>query len=278
MYIALGIVLVLVGALIVYFNISYSPTKREFSKASKQFTQQSTGTEGVFAEEDILHLPKPVKNYFHYCGYIGTPKMLFMTTHYEDVDFMMSKNGPEISIDYTTYNMVKKPDRIAYISSRMNGIPFQGFDSYLNGTGGMKGVIGKAITIFNQKGLAMDKACLVTSLSESLLMPNAALQEYIQWEEIDDTHAKAIIKYYDITASGIFTFSEDGEMLSFTTEDRAVTNPDGTMEYVKWSVVCGNYNEENGIKHPTMFQAVWNYDDGDFVYFDGNNIKIEYDK
>lgn len=32
----------------------------------------------------------------------------------------------------------------------------------------------------------------------------------------------------------------------------------------------------NGVKYPTKFQAVWNYPDGDFVYFDGSISEISY--
>ena len=33
----------------------------------------------------------------------------------------------------------------------------------------------------------------------------------------------------------------------------------------------------DGINHPTSFQAVWNYQDGDFVYFDGTISDITYE-
>ncbi len=52
---------------------------------------------------------------------------------------------------------------MALIDSSIFGIPFEGYDSYQNGTGGMKGVIAKAITLFDQTGTDMDKACLATN-------------------------------------------------------------------------------------------------------------------
>ncbi len=59
--------------------------------------------------------------------------------------------------------------------------------------------------------------------------------------------------------------------------DRAVTNSDGTMEYIPWSAICGEYKYlDTGIKHPTKFQAVWNYPDSDFSYFDGFISEISY--
>ena len=66
-------------------------------------------------------------------------------------------------------------------------------------------------------------------------------------------------------------------MISFTTNDRAAANTDGTVEYIPWSALCGDYTvAKNGIKYPTKFQAVWNYSDGDFTYFDGTIDKISY--
>ena len=162
--------------------------------------------------------------------------------------------------------------------SSMFGIPFEGYDSYQNGKGGMKGVIGKLITIFNETGPEMDKACLVTFLAESLFIPSVLLEEYITMEAIDDYHVKANIAYEGHEASGIFQFNKNYEMVCFKTDDRAIVNTDGTIEYVPWSSICGDYKQyENGLNLPTKFQAVWNYSNGDFVYFDGmiNNISYE---
>jgi hypothetical protein len=52
---------------------------------------------------------------------------------------------------------------------------------------------------------------------------------------------------------------------------------DGTSEKIKWSAVCSEYTETNGIKRPTVLKAVWHYDDGDLVYFDGKDVVIEFD-
>ena len=49
------------------------------------------------------------------------------------------------------------------------------------------------------------------------------------------------------------------------------------MEYVTWSALCSDYQTmESGIKYPTKFQAVWNYTDGDFIYFDGVISNVSY--
>jgi hypothetical protein len=202
--------------------------------------------------------------------------MSYLKITFSDVKFLMGKDKPSLNINYTQYNYMNIPNRIAYIDSSMYGIPFEGLDSYVNGTGSMKGVIAKNFTLFNQKGAAMNRASLVTYLAESLLIPNVVLQDFITWEEIDNLHAKATISSYGITSSGIFTFDENGGMSVFTTDDREYTVGDGKSQKVKWSVIVGNYKEANGLKMPTVLQAVWHFDDGDLIYFDGNNFTIEY--
>lgn len=230
----------------------------------------------MFVTEEFEHLPLPIQRYVKNCGYIGTPKMSSIKTEFFDVHFMQSRKGPAIKIDYTVYNYVKEPCRIALIDSSMFGVPFEGYDYYTDGIGGMKGVIGKFITIFHQKGTHMDKASLVTFLAESFFAPTIFLQGYIAFEEINDYEVKASITHNNVTAGGIFRFNEKYEMTSFTTTDRGNIANDGTITYIPWTAVCKDYQKNKaGIMTPTSFQAVWNYDDGDGVYFDGVISSIE---
>ena len=279
MFAAIGVLLILVGMLTIWFNISYSPVKKQFQNdvaALLNENQLSVDNE-VFTEKDFSHLTIAIQKYIENCGYIGTPKMSYLKMEYHNVDFSQGRNGSTLKIDYTQYNFVKEPCRMARIDSSMFGIPFEGYDYYRNGTGGMKGVIAKTITLFDQTGTDMNKACLVTFLAESLFAPTILLQDYIIFEELSDFKVRATITYGGQTVSGIFTFNEQYEMISFTTNDRAVAGTDGSMEYVPWSALCNDYQfSENGIKYPTKFQAVWNYADGDFVYFDGIISELSY--
>ncbi len=279
MLIAVGILFILIGTLMIWFNISYSPVKKQFENDISLLIKnnQTFAADEEFEETDFSHLPTAIQKYIANCGYIGKPKMSYMKMEYQNVDFSQGRSGPTLKIDYTQYNFVVEPCRMALIDSSMFGIPFEGYDYYQNGTGGMKGVIAKAITLFDQTGPDMDKACLATFLAESLFVPAVLLQDYITFEEIGDFEVRATISYKGQTASGIFTFNEQYEMISFTTNDRAVTNTDDTMEYIPWSALCGDYTvKENGIKYPAKFQAVWNYPDGDFTYFDGTVSEVSY--
>jgi hypothetical protein len=276
MYFILGTVVLIVAIIAAFFALPFSKTRTEFTKVTQGLISNAKLQNSVFAEEDIAGLPEPVQKYFRHCGYIGTPKMSSMKIEYPNVAFRMGKDKSALKIKYTQYNFVDEPVRIAYIDSSKYGIPFEGLDAFVGGKGEMKGVLAKLFTLFDQTGETMDRASLVTVLSESLLIPNVALQEYIVWEDIDDLHAKATIFHYGISASGIFTFSVNGEMLAFTTNDRSAVSTDGSNEKVKWSVRLSDYVQSNGIRVPTDFKAIWNYSDGDLVYFDGKG-SVEFD-
>jgi len=279
MFVVIGAIMIIAGMVMVWFNIPYSQTRTAFEKDTERLIASNRlHTEGeAFSEDDFAHLPAPLQKYLKNCGYIGTPQMSYMKIEFRDVDFAQGQNGPNLTIDYTQYNFVREPSRMAFIDSSLFGIPFEGYDYYENGTGGMRGVIAKAITLFDQTGADMDKACLATFLAESIFAPSILTQDYISFEEISDYEVKATISFGGQTASGNFTFNEQYEMTAFVTNDRAISNPDGTMEYIPWSALCSDYKlSEYGIMQPTKMQAVWNYDEGDFLYFDGEISRLSY--
>jgi hypothetical protein len=277
MWVAIGSVLVVLGLILIYFHIPYSPTRSEFKALQQVWSGDHTaGGAALFTEADLTGLPVPVQRYFRHTGFIGKPKMIYMHGRFAEVTFSMGKDKPNMDIGYSQYNRVKEPDRFALIEASKMGIPFQGLDRLVEGKGSMKGIIAKAFPLFDQKGREMDQACLVTALSESLIVPAAALQDYIRWEGVDDLQARATITYKGITASGLFTFDDDGKMLSFTTNDRSVTEDDGSFTPLPWTALMGDYRERNGLLLPTSLKAVWHYPDGDRVYFDSRNATFDY--
>lgn len=270
--------LMIVAGLLVWFRVSYSPLKNIFQERVEQEKQKTTAVNGVFSSEDFSQFPEVIQRYMTHCGYVGTPKMSHMRMDYGKVNFKMNRSSQAMRVEYVQYNFASYPSRLALIDASIFGIPFEGMDYYYEGHGGMKGALAKLIPLFDQQGEEMNRSCLVTYLTECLFMPMALMENDITFEAIDDQTVKASITYGGETVSGIFVFNEHDEMIAFTTNDRSVTNEDGSLEQIPWTARCGNYREtEDGLKQPTTFQAVWHYSDGDFVYFDGVIDKIVYD-
>ena len=272
MLVVIGVIVTIVGLLMIWFNISYSPLKEQFNRDIGRLTEHNRLDNGseVFTEKDFEHLPAALRRYVENSGYIGKRKMSYLKMEYKDVDFRTGRNGAKLKMDYTQYNFVKEPCRMAFDDASMFGVPFQGYDYYEDGKGGMKGVIGKLITLFNETGEEMDRACLVTFLAESLFVPSVLTQDYVDFEQINEYEVKGSITYKGQTVSGVFRFSGDYEMESFTTTDRK-------DDKTPWTAKCSDYKlSEDGVKLPTRFSAIWNYEDGDFVYFDGAISSIGY--
>lgn len=283
-------ILIIIAAIIwllaIWFNIPYSPVKTQFQNDIEARLQNvvaltnvnadsSVAPAGTLNSADIANLPPLIQKYLETCGYIDSERRTHLTMEYKDVDFGMGVNKPRLKIDYTHVDFADSPDRLAFINSKMFGIPFQGYDYYMNGKGGMKGVLAKLITLFDQTGPAMDKASLITYLAEALFLPETLLKDFITFKQIDEHSVEATITNKGVTATGIFHFNDAYEMTSFTTNDRGQIAPDGSIEYTPWEAQCENYKEySDGIKRPTVFRAVWKNKNGDFVYFDGKISKV----
>ncbi len=268
-------VIVAVTAVAVYLTVPYSPLKARFDRDVKARIESSDRATGILTESDTQSLPVPVRKYLKTGGYIGRPKNAYMKIVFRSANFELSPDKPKLRIRYSQTNFVRKPDRIALIDARMYGVPFQGYDSYLDGRGGMQGILAKSIPLFDETGADMDQACLVTALSESLLIPDAALQPYIVWTEIDATHAEASIAYEGAEASGVFAFGENGDLLSFSTEDRTYAAMNGERQRMKWTALFSDYRTKSGIRQPSRLRAVWHAPEGDRVYFDSDDFEIE---
>ena len=278
--IALIVVAAIILLLAVWFNIPYSPVKAQFITDVEARAQKVTAVASEkYTADDFKDLPPTIQKYLELNGYIGAKRYAVLSMEYRNVDFGLGVNKPRLKIDYTHTDFSDSPDRLAFIDSKMFGVPFQGYDYYTDGKGGMKGVLAKLFTLFDQTGPEMDKACLITYLAEAFFLPEAFLKDFITFKQIDEHTAEATITNKGVTASGVFHFNDSYEMTSFTTNDRGQIAPDGTIEYTPWEAQCENYKEySDGIRRPTVFRAVWKNKAGDFIYFDGNISEVNGEK
>ena len=254
---------------IIYLIIPYSPVKKEYDNIVNKLSQSNKLPQNIITEEDLKELPEVLKKYFINNGYVGIESASIIKFDFKGVKFSMGINKPNVSIDYTVHDFVNNPIRVAYIDSRMFGIPFQGIDICKDGEASMKGVIAKHITLFNTKFDIIDSAYLV----ECMMHPSLALQDNITYKQIDDYSVEATIRKNKRETTGTFYFNEKYEMTHFVDEKRLSSE---TNTYEKWSAIVGNYKVIDGINRPTKLQTIWNYSEGDLIYFDSDNMKVDY--
>lgn len=258
-------------------KISKSLKNLYLSEIKTDIANISDYQKDIIIEKDILTLPKPVQKYFRYCGYIGKAKIVNAKTEWKEIDFKTALNKRWMQLSCFQYNSVSEPTRIVYLQNKILGIfPFEARDKYQDGKGNMLIKLLNLFTIADAKGIEMDKSGLVTVLSEMSIVPTYALQDYIKWETVDNNNARAILTYNNIKVSGVFNFSDKGEMNSFYTEDRYLAENDGTYKNIPWSIVIDNYVEKDGMKFPNKINVRWHLENGDFEYFRGKISNIKY--
>ena len=279
--ILLLIIFILIALVILWFSISYSPFRNQFKKdlnkqiqLSESLLRESSKT--VYTREDFESLPPLLRAYIEECGYIGSPRKSILQMEYKKVDFSLGQNRPKLRIDYSQVDFANAPVRLAFIDSKMFGVPFQGYDYFVNGKGGMKGVLAKSFQLFDQTGEQMDKAALVTYLAEIIFLPEALLQNFVSFNQLDSHRVEACIEYKGLKACGIYHFNDAHEMIYFSTDERGQTSSDGNIKNIPWEAQCREYKlYSDGIKRPTVFRAVWKYPDHDFIYFDGKISSVD---
>lgn len=275
----LGILIVLIMVVIVYEIVPYSPTKMEYreylAKCDEAYRAPGgmKSPRGAISIQNYKDLPQLLKNFYMQNGYDGIQKADKLVYDFRNVKFKMAIDKPAMKLDCQIVNYAKRPTRLGLMQASFHGVPFQGVDSYIEGKGRMKGLLGKMIPVFNVTGPDMDAGGLVTYLAESILHPSLALQERIQYEELDNQRVKALIRDGDLEVEGVIHFDEEGLVSKFT----ALRYCAETGIYENWVAEMSEYQWSKGINKPTRFRGIWKTGEVDFIYFDSDQMTISYE-
>jgi len=271
----LGAILLLVSILVIYFNVPYSRLKTNFKDYLVE-SEENINENKKAAKYTLEDLPQSMQNFYSYTKLVNKVSSNHVSFNFKDADFVNIEMNKTLKIDYSEHIFGYVPARFAFIDSSLYGIPFQGLDSFINGEGGMKGVVAKNITLFNQRGEEMNKAALVTWLAEIIFMPSQLLSGDVDIKEIDKNTVGVSITYDNIKASGIYKFLDSGELVEFTTDDRALIYNDGRLEHRKWSALYEDYKNNVDLLLPNRLKSKWHFDNEDIIYFDGTDIKYTF--
>lgn len=271
----LGAILLLVSILVIYFNVPYSRLKTNFKDYLVE-SEENINENKKAAKYTLEDLPQSMQKFYSYTKLVNKVSSNHVSFNFKDADFVNIEMNKTLKIDYSEHIFGYVPARFAFIDSSLYGIPFQGLDSFINGEGGMKGVVAKNITLFNQRGEEMNKAALVTWLAEIIFMPSQLLSGDVDIKEIDKNTVGVSITYDNIKASGIYKFLDSGELVEFTTDDRALTYNDGRLEHRKWSALYEDYRSNGDLLLPNRLKSKWHFDNEDIIYFDGTDIEYTF--
>lgn len=230
--------------------------------------------DGAVSEAELAGLPPIVQKWLRRAGVVGKPQATSVRLKQQGV-IRTAKEQPWLPFTAVQYYTVAKPGFIW--SAKVKAAPLiylVGRDRYFNGAGHMLIKLLALKTVADGKGPEINQGALLRFLSEIMWFPSAALADCITWEPVDAHSARATMTYQGVTASGVFTFSEEGDPVKFTA--RRYASLSGGYSLETWSGVVLAYREFGGVRIPNKVDVMWNLATGDFSYWRGEITDIEY--
>lgn len=277
----LGIILIVVGSILVYWAVPFSPEKLQFDKIISTKMAETPNADSVYTKEDIEKLPEALQRYFNYINCVGKPKHNAVRVMFQDVYFNFDSKERIMSINYEDWLFADVPFRMAFITASMFGVPFNGTDYLLENEGGMKGIIGKVIKIFDIHNERMYVAGLLTWLGEGTCNPAILLSDYIEYKQIDESHVEATVSYNGLKGTGTFTIDKQGRITKFESMEREVAEIDGSMIPINWYCEYMDYIPSvahDEILMPSNVSISKGFPDRDVVYFKSDDFELTFYK
>lgn len=267
-------ILVLFAVLFSYSEASFSAffeneRKTILSSASTQHTNTLT-------EVDIESLPSPVKKWLINSGAVGKNK----TYNGKITQKALMKLKPAQKNWYTAtalqYTVTDQPAFIWKVQVKANPLMwFLGRDKFQGGRGSMMIKMNSVLRIVDEKGAKIDEGSLQRFLGEMVWFPSLAISPYISWKPIDRNSAEASMSFNGTKGRGRFFFNDKGEFVKFSALRFQGNEPNAGRK--EWILNVNGYKTFEGIKVPSMLNATWKLDDGDWTWLEMEIIDIDYD-
>jgi hypothetical protein len=236
------------------------------SKVKDEFIKQPLGSEEILTENDIEHLPLPVRKYIEYSGAIGKSKPQNVHIRFEAK--MVSKPGAT-PMDATSdqYNFFGSFTRLFLMKASKMFIPFRAFHAYNEQKATFVVRVASLFNVVDVKGEDLTTAETVTLLNDMcIFVPGNLYDKRLTCKEIDSLSCAVTIENGKYKVSAILYFNEKGELINFVSDDRSALQDDGTLKKARWSTPVSDYKEIDGRRIPTYGETIWHYPEGDFTY------------
>lgn len=226
-------------------------------------------------EKDIFHLPKIVQKWMKNSGAIGKPNIT--SVRLKQKGKMKTKpKGKWMPFMAKQYFNVETPTFIWTTKVENNPLLYMiGRDKLVDSKGEMLIKLNALIPVVNTgSNDKINQGVMVRFLAETCWFPSASLNDYIKWELMDDTSAKAVLTINNKSVSGIFRFNTKGNIISFETHRYFGGRKDAKLE--KWVIDMIDYKTFNGIKIPNKCEVIWQLKEADFNWLNLEITDLEY--
>ena len=253
---------------VVVFSAAAMCFDRKVQREVDSIRHQAMKNDRMISEEMVSKLPKNVQRWMRESNVVGR-KTRNVIRVLQKGSMRTKPESKWMPFEAIQYFSIEPP---AFLwSANIKPAPLftiAGRDKYQDGEGNMLIKPLYLFTAADSRGKEINQGTLLRYMAEMAWFPQAAASKYLQWEFIDDHHAKVTMDYGGTTASGIYVFNDDGGVAGF--EALRFGDFEGDYRLEKWSVATTGYKNFNGILVGHKNEVTWKLKEGDFKW-----LKIE---
>lgn len=248
--------LAVISAAAVFVGYSATKTRNEINTFEQSVqTAASTSHFSMPDADDIAKLPAPVRNYFGFVFPGGIKTGIKWVEIEERGQFRRPLTEEFAPTTARQIIATAMPDLVFSANTPLWGpIWAIAYDAYIDGNMEMEARLLSTISVMHEYGTpVLNQISLRRWLLESPCNPASLLPGgIVEWQAIDDSHARAVARAHGLKAALIATFDERGALISFEAdEDGDLTTPyHGSGEHVSRT----DYQEVDGIRIPMAFE------------------------
>ena len=228
----------------------------------------------VLAQGDLDRLPEPLAAYIRRSRAVGDPRVASL---YADFHGRI-RSGPDAAWMSFTGRQVNtfgpRPQRLFIMDATRSGLPVTVLHVYADTTATMQAKVLSLVTVVDAAGPEMDRGETVTVFNDLVVLaPGAIADAPIRWVAVDDHHVRGVYTIGDQTVSAELTFSDDGDLVDFVSEDRLRASADGkSFTRQTWSTPLAGHRDAHGHQAITTGEGRWQDPKGWFTY-----VELEFD-
>ena len=228
----------------------------------------------ILKEEEIQHLPAPLRKWMKLSGAVGMEKA---KTVWLEQKFQLKLKPGQQKWNTALARQIFTPDNPAFIwALKMKPAPFVtilGRDKFIDGKGEIQMKLNGMINLGRNSGKKIDEGTLQRYLGETVWFPSAMISNNIKWEQPNEHAAKATMTFKGTRGSGTFHFNSEGFFEKFSAWRYKDNTADS--ERLEWIIKANEYSEINGIKIPVKLDATWMLETGPWIWckLEVTNIK-----
>lgn len=217
----------------------------------------------ALTEADLVSLPPLMQAYLRGSGAVERPHVRNVRVEF-DAQMRSSVTAPWMKATATQYEFFDPPARLFHMRATRAGMPIDVLHEYIGDAATFQVRIAGLIPMVNKSGRSITHDETVTLMNDVLVLAPAAVVDLpFTFEPVDDRSVRASFRNAGFTVTATLTFDADGNLVGFTSADRAHDRKEGPAI---WSTPISHYANVDGVRVGTHGDANWIDSAGEWTY------------